>query len=290
MGKKIFISYKYGDSKVKSLQSSSSTVPSPANSNGSSLAHLFNLTAPPIPASVPVNTLASLFGSYNSGSSGNSQLNLPPVLAHLIGKYNSQTTVRDYVSKLQKLLEDIGDHINKGEKDNESLAGFKDSTIASKLRAKIYDSSITIVLISKGMKESKSESDQWIPWEISYSLTESTRNDRTSRTNAMLAICLPDEDGKYDYYLEDKHCPTCNTTLFKTNELFKILGANMFNRKEKTYTQCANHFGGASFSGTHSYIYSVKWDTFILDVQGYLNISFDINNRIGEYDLDKRVA
>lgn len=201
-----------------------------------------------------------------------------------------KTTARHYVDKLQALLE-RQDHINKGEADGEDLSDFKDSTIASSLRDKIYDSSVTIVVISKAMKATSiPEIDQWIPWEVAYSLKEHSRNGRTSRTNAVLAVALPDEVGSYKYYIEDESCPLCKCRTINTPILFNVLKKNMFNVKSPEYVSCQNHVGNAKvYKNYSSYIHSVKWSDFYTDINKYIEIAEKINETVDQYDISKEV-
>lgn len=201
------------------------------------------------------------------------------------GTSKIQTTARHYVDKLSEILEN-DDHIYKGENDGESLANFSDDHIASKLRDKIFDSTITIVFISKGMKSLwLPEREQWMPWEISYSLKEITRNDRTSATNAVIAVVLPDQFGSYDYYLTND--PVCNCRSLNTLFLFEILRCNMFNEKAPTTSICSN--GSIVYHGDYSYIQSVKWEDFKASHNFYLNKALEIQGKIDRYNITKNI-
>ena len=152
---------------------------------------------------------------------------------YISGTYPS---VRDYVTWLERKFSERTDHIYKGEHDNEDLSDKSESYIWGKLKDKIYDSSVTIVLISPNMKEvGKWESNQWIPWEIAYSVRETTRNDYTSHSNAVLAVVLPDRRGDYYYY--------------RNLRLFEILSKNI---------ACG-------------YIPVVTWDDFKYNCDTYIN-------------------
>lgn len=201
--------------------------------------------------------------------------------------YPYPTTVRNYVDELQTLIGK--EHINKSENDGEDLSNFQDVTIASKLRDKIYDSSVTIVLISPHMYDfTETENDQWIPWEISYSLREKTRYERTSHSNAILAVVLPDRNNSYKYFIEENYCTCCNSILYKTNTLFEILRKNMFNRKHPKYADCNNSSCKAQ-TGYCSYIHVVKWDDFIKKHNHYIDIAKQIQAKQSEYNICKVV-
>ncbi len=201
------------------------------------------------------------------------------------GTSKIQTTARHYVDKLSEILEN-DDHIYKGEDDEESLANFSDDHIASKLRDKIFDSTITIVFVSKGMKSPwLAEREQWMPWEISYSLKEITRNDRTSSSNAIIAVVLPDQFGSYDYYLT--YDSICNCRSLNTPFLFEILRCNMFNEKAPTTTKCSN--GSIVYYGNSCYIQSIKWEDFKSSHNFYLEKALEIRDNIDMYNVTKNV-
>jgi len=228
MGRKVFVSYKYGDTQVQDLN------------------------------------------IYEDGWFGQ--------------RVKVETKARHYVNELTKIL-DSEDHIYKGEDDGESLAGFSDETIASKLRDKIYDSSITIVLVSKGMKTYDAEKDQWIPWEISYSLKEFTRGDRTSLSNGIIAVVIPDERGSYSYFLNNDS--VCNCTNYNTPFLFQILRDNMFNKKESDTYVCSN--GSIIHRGEFSYIKAIKWEEFKSNPKFYLDKAIELRDKKEDYNIIKTV-
>lgn len=200
---------------------------------------------------------------------------------------NSEITARAYVDAIIELFE--GDEIYKGE-GNEDLSKFKNETIETHLKDKIYDSSITLVLISPNMKDNwQKESDQWIPWEIAYSLKEITRGGRTSHTNGILAIVLPDIYSSYSYFLEEDSCPYCHCRTLHTGRLFQILRENMFNIKNPTFNNCFNHNANPVYLGLSSYISSVKWCDFIENKEKYLQEVEFLRDNIDNYNIKKIV-
>ncbi|AYD40815.1 hypothetical protein D4Z93_09870 [Clostridium fermenticellae] len=205
---------------------------------------------------------------------------------------NETTTVRNYVDELQKKLGDSNE-INKGESDGEDLSQLNKDTIWNKLRNRIYDSTITMVLISKNMKEAfKLEKYQWIPREISYSLKETSRIDKngnpiTSKTNAMLAIIIPDYNNSYQYYTYTNDCCESHCRTLLNNTLFSILGNNMFNIKQPDTKDCENN--STIYYGDSSYIPSVKWDDFIDNMDEYIDKAYEIQDNIDNYNIYKEI-
>ena len=159
----------------------------------------------------------------------------------------------DYVDYIRdKILKN--DDIYKGENSDEDISSWSENAIWNHLKDKIFDSTLTIVLISPNMKEQgRWQRSQWIPWEISFSIRETTRKNRTSHKNAILAVILPNKKGNFDYY--DK------------NNLFPILKSNIDN----------------------GYIYVVTWDDFLKYSQVDINIAFSHKESTPTYKISKNL-
>ena len=211
----------------------------------------------------------------------------------ITNSWNHTDSVRTYVDKLEKYISAVSEHIYKGETDGEDLSELSDDTIWEKLKDRIYDSTLTIVMISKGMRQTwLSDREQWIPWEISYSLKEVSRknisgNKVTSSSNALLAIILPDTYGSYEYFTYMKNCCTNPCSYFKTSFLFDIMRKNMFNMKREDKKDCDD--GSTVYYGDSSYMSTVKWDDFIKNPEYYIDKAYDIQSKIDKYDICKEL-
>lgn len=203
-------------------------------------------------------------------------------------------TARDYVDIIEKILGE-SDDIYKGESDGEDLSQLADETIWSKLKDRIYDSSITIVILSKGMKENqKEERYQWIPQEISYSLRETPRKNKngdsiTSHTNALLAVVLPDRTGDYSYFMESKSCCSSGCTYYYKQSplIFNIMRGNLFNQKKPNSDICTNN--STIYHGDYHYMLCVKWSDFENDMSTYIEKALDIQAKKDEYNVQKTI-
>ncbi|MDF2854547.1 MAG: hypothetical protein K0Q87_398 [Neobacillus sp.] len=202
------------------------------------------------------------------------------------------SSVRDYVDEFETLL-DSTDHIYKGEEDDEDLSSLSEETIWNKLKDRIYDSTLTVIFISPNMKESYvSEKNQWIPWEVSYSLKETSRKNKNgdlvaSKTNAMIALVLPDSIGSYSYFLEDRTCCANSCVTHHTDRLFQIIRDNKFNLKDANKKSCDS--GRTIWYGDFSYIGAVKWKDFKTNVNKYINAAYERQDNINDYDIVKTI-
>ena len=159
----------------------------------------------------------------------------------------------DYVDYIKNNLLKEND-IYKGENSDEDISLWEEEEIWEHLKDKIYDSTITIVLISPNMKEPRKwQRSQWIPWDISFSVRETTISNRTSHRNALLAVILPDRNGSYTYYDKDN--------------LFPILKSNIEN----------------------GYTYVVTWNDFLKYTQEDINIAFSHKEDTPAYKIVKSV-
>ncbi len=207
-------------------------------------------------------------------------------VANLANQENS--TVRNYVDALEDYF-DNSSHIYKGESSGEDLSMLEEETIWAKLRDRIFDSTMTIVFISPGMKVFwETEKNQWIPWEVSFSLRTTTRRKQngdtyTSNPNAMLAVVLPDQNGSYAYFLEKLQCCSSNCLLYHIENTFKIIRQNMFNRTAANTRVCNN--GSTIWQGECSYIGCVKWCDFISNTESYIDAAYARQKNIDDYNV-----
>lgn len=203
-------------------------------------------------------------------------------------------TVRDYVNQIQNVLGQ--GNIYKGESDGEDLSTLSYEAIWETLKNRIYDSSVTIIMVSKGMKENgKREKDQWIPQEISYSLKEMPRRNKNgdpivSHTNALLAVVLPDRSGHYDYFMSDQSNQFFDNRSVKKDSpyIFDIMRGNLFNKKNGRWEK--NTLQPLPIPEQPSYMLCVRWRDFFKNMNRYIEQACKIQEKKDEYIIQKEIS
>ncbi len=193
-------------------------------------------------------------------------------------KYSEAQSLRD------KILEAMGDDATyyTGEtSESPDLTDTSTENIKNNLKDKMHGTSVTIVVISPNLKDSA-----WIDWEISYSLKEITREDRTSRTNGILGVIMK-VNNSYDWLISNnEYDDGCSPRTIDSSLLYEIINKNRFNQKPKVYS-CDKCKTVDSLSG--SYIGLVKEETFLENPSKYIDNAYDKSSDISSYEIVKEV-
>lgn len=193
-------------------------------------------------------------------------------------KYSEAQNLRD------RIIHALGDDATyyKGEtSDSPDLSDTSTQNIKRVLSDMMYDTSVTIVIISPHMKESK-----WIDWEIEYCLKNITRKDRTSHTNGVVGVIMK-WNGGYDWFKQsDRNLDGCISSSYNESYLYEIIKNNRYNQNPKRYS-CPICKTVNALSG--SYISFVEEDDFINNPQYYIDNAYDKSENDAEgYDLVKQ--
>ena len=193
-------------------------------------------------------------------------------------KYSEAQQLRD------DIIEALGDDATyyKGERsDSPDLTDTSTENIKKNLKDMMYDTSVTIVIISPNMKKSK-----WIDWEIEYCLKNITRKDRTSHTNGVVGVIMKNNGG-YDWFkTTTKKDDGCTSSSYKEELVYDIINNNRFNQNPKKYS-CDICKTVDPLTG--SYIAYVEEETFLSNPSKYINNAYDKSeNDAGGYDIVKQ--
>ena len=193
-------------------------------------------------------------------------------------KYSEAQDLRD---RIIKALGDDASYYQGETSDSPDLTDTSTENIKKNLKDMMYDTSVTIVIISPHIKESK-----WIDWEIEYCLKNITRKNRTSHTNGVVGVIM-----KVNGAMTGLNTPQLNQMdvlllIIMIQKVYDIINNNRYNQYPKVYScnqcKCVNALTG-------SYIAFVEEDEFLSNPQKYINNAYDKSEKDAEgYNLTKQ--
>lgn len=177
-------------------------------------------------------------------------------------------------SEAQKIRDDIIKALGKdavyyrGETSNSpDLSDTSTENIKKALTDMMFDTSVTIVVISPNMTESN-----WIDWEIEYCLKNINRKDRISHINGVVGVIMK-YNGGYEWFKKKKRKDDgCIISSYDENKVYDIINKNRYNQNPKKYS-CDDCKTVDSLTG--SYIAYVEEETFLSNPNKYINNAYD---------------
>ena len=192
-------------------------------------------------------------------------------------KYSDAKGLRD------RIIESLGSDATyyRGEDGySDDLSSLKAETIKGRLKDMLFDTTVTIVIVSPEMLQSN-----WIDWEIEYSLREYERNGTTSHTNGVVGVVMNDWTGGTGWIKTNhNNADGCSSVSYNESKLFNIINKNRFNQVPKKYA-CESCRTVNSLNG--SYIALVGQDDFLADPTRYIENAYDKSQKLWNYVLWK---
>ncbi len=192
-------------------------------------------------------------------------------------KYDEASDVRD------RIINNMGDYAEyyMGEtSESPDLSDLKTETIKNKLKDMIYGTTVTIVVLSPNMKESK-----WIDWEIEYSLKKTSRNGIKSGCNGVVAV-IKKVNGGYDWFKhESTNCHNTIVVSYHMDKIHDIIAENHFNSKPEVW-HCDKCKAYDALKG--SYIAFIDEETFLLEPTKYIENAFEKSKNDAEGFIIKK--
>lgn len=191
-------------------------------------------------------------------------------------KYSEARSVRD------KIVDALGNDavFYKGEtSDSPDMTDLRTETIRNNLKDMLFDTSVTIVVVSPEMVRSN-----WIDWEIEYSLREYSRNGKISHTNGLVGVVMK-VNGSYDWIKETTNHPDGHIShRFDESYLYPIICENRCNQDPKEYF-CEKCRTIDWLDG--SYMALIDETDFLKDPSRFIENAFEKSQKLWNYDLCK---
>ncbi|VWB24428.1 TIR domain-containing protein [Burkholderia lata] len=194
-------------------------------------------------------------------------------------KYSEAQGLRD------RIVDSLGEDAIYYQGETAESPNLTDTTtenIKKNLKDMMFDTSVTIVVVSPNMIYSK-----WIDWEIEYSLKEITRDGRTSATNGVVGVIMK-SNGGYDWLISNKtNEDGCHVRTIDDSRLYSIINENRYNINGDSRFSCAHCKTYDRLNG--SYIALVNEDLFLNNPTTYIENAYEKSRKLGDYNIAKQI-